>query len=77
MRSPAEAMTILLFLTAVLSLGFALDTSRVAVNLSLGNVPLEGIVPKYVDGNCRLILPDVRPLAVSVADVISTASSEM
>ena len=64
-----------MFLTAVLSLGFALETSRVAVSFNLGNVPLEGIVPKYVDGNWRLILPDVRPLAVSVADVISTESS--
>ena len=66
---------ILLFFTTVLSLGFALDTSRVAVNLSLGNAPLVGIVPKYVDGSCRLILPDVKPLAVSVADDISTTSS--
>ena len=61
---------------AVLSLGFALDTSRVAVSFNLGKVPFVGIVPKYVDGNCKLILPDVSPLAVSVADVISTASLE-
>ena len=47
-----------------------MDTSRVAVNLSLGKAPLVGIVPKYDDANCKLILPDVRPLAVSVADDI-------
>ena len=66
---------ILLFFTTVLSLGFALDTSNVAVNLSLGKVPLDGMVPKYDDANCKLILPDVSPLAVSVADEISTTSS--
>ena len=76
MRSPADATTILLFFTAVLSLGFAFVTSRVDVSFNLGKVPLVGIVPKYVDGNCKLILPDVSPLAVSVADVISTASLE-
>ena len=59
---------------AVLSLGFALDTSSVAVNLSLGKVPLDGMFPKYDDANCKLILPDVNPLAVSVDEVISTSS---
>ena len=64
-----------LFLTTVFNLGFALLTSRVAVSLSLGNVPFDGIVPKYVDGNCKLILPEVSPLAVSVAEEISTESA--
>ena len=45
MRSPADVTVILLFFIEVLSLGFALDTSSVAVNLSLGKAPLVAIVP--------------------------------
>ena len=53
----------------------AFETSNVADSFNLGNVPFTGIVPKYDVGRLRLILPDVSPLAVSVAELISTEST--
>ena len=73
-RSPEEVTTILLFSIEVFNLGLAFRTSSVADNLSLGNVPFVGIIPKYVDGRFKLILPEVNPLAVSVEDEITTLS---
>ena len=74
-RSPEEVTTILLFSIEVFNLGLAFETSKVADSFNLGNVPFTGIVPKYVVGRLRLILPDVSPLAVSVAELMSTEST--
>ena len=65
---------ILLFKFAVLSLGLALESSSVAVNLSVGYVPDEGIAPKKSGLNFKVTLPDAYPLEESVDAAISTCS---
>ena len=65
-------MTILLLTTAVFNLGFALVTSNVAVNFSVGYAPPLGIDPKYVSARFSITLPEVNPLAESLDALIIT-----
>ena len=57
-------ITILLFVIEVFSLGFALETSNVAVNFSVGKFVVKS--PKKLSGREIVILPEVSPLVESV-----------